>query len=112
MAVARHRINAARIPNHMPAAANGAPYEAWMKNVSQRNAPGAIKAMALTVKPVKPKVVGGFKVGVSGDIRYSFSLRAFQIAAVAAVATSAHDTCDSRAGPSQSGNGSKYEPRS
>src|ERR1700694_1802682 len=101
MAVARHSTSAARIPNHMPCAANGAPYEAWMKNVSQRNAPGAINAMALTVKPVKPKVVGGF--GVSGDIRHSFSLRAFQVAAVAAVATSAHDTCDSCAGPSQSG---------
>src|SRR5713101_6739814 len=63
MAVARHSTSAARIPNHMPQAATGAPYEAWMKNVSQRNAPGAISAMAFTVRPVNPRVarvVGGF----------------------------------------------------
>jgi hypothetical protein len=29
---------------------------AWMKNVSQRNAPGAISAIALLVSPVRPSV--------------------------------------------------------
>src|ERR1700675_3177890 len=65
MAVARHSTSAARIPNHMPDAATGAPYEAWMKNVSQRNAPGAISAMAFTVRPVNPRVarvVAGFSL--------------------------------------------------
>jgi hypothetical protein len=33
-----------------------APVVAWMKKVSQRKAPGAIRAMALLVKPVRPRV--------------------------------------------------------
>src|SRR5580700_7556250 len=44
------------MPNHMPWAAIGAPYPHWMKNVNQRNAPGAMRAMALTVRPVNPSV--------------------------------------------------------
>src|SRR6185369_12984524 len=43
-----------------------------MKKVSQRNAPGAISAIALTVNPVRPSVEGGFGAAVAGDIRYSF----------------------------------------
>src|SRR6476659_3770349 len=39
-----------------------------MKKVSQRNAPGAISAMAFEVRPVRPSVVGGF-VGVSAAMR-------------------------------------------
>src|SRR5580698_5913821 len=76
MAVARHRKTAARMPNHMPCAASGAPYEAWMKNVSHRNAPGAISAIAFEVRPVNPSVVGGF-VGVSAAMHApSSSVRA------------------------------------
>ena len=36
--------------------AMGAPYNDCSWNVSQRNAPGAIKAMALMVSPVNPRV--------------------------------------------------------
>src|SRR5262245_24895108 len=43
-----------------------------MKNVSQRNAPGAISAIAFTVNPVRPSVDGGFGAGEAGDIRDSF----------------------------------------
>src|SRR5215475_3729382 len=52
-----------------------------MKNVSHRNAPGAISAIALTVSPVRPSVDGGFAavavvvvlvVVGAGDIRHSF----------------------------------------
>src|SRR5215475_12077560 len=43
-----------------------------MKNVSHRNAPGAMSAIALTVKPVRPSVDGGFAAGDAGDIRCSF----------------------------------------
>src|SRR5215472_13515184 len=68
IAVARQRTTAARMPNHIPWAASGAPYAAWMKNVSQRNAPGAISAIAFDVSPVRPSVVGGF-VGVSAAMR-------------------------------------------
>jgi hypothetical protein len=34
----------------------GAPYTDWMKKVNQRNAPGAISAIAFTVSPVSPNV--------------------------------------------------------
>src|SRR5579862_4096464 len=39
-----------------------------MKNVSHRNAPGAISAIAFTVSPVNPNVEGGFGAVGSGDI--------------------------------------------
>src|SRR5262249_15500818 len=68
MAVARQSKIAAKMPNHMPCAAMGAPYADWMKKVSHRKAPGAISAIALTVSPVKPRVEGGFGVVGSGDI--------------------------------------------
>src|SRR5262245_55862082 len=46
-----------------------------MKNVSHRNAPGAISAIALTVSPVRPSVEGGFAAGAvvvdAGDIWHS-----------------------------------------
>jgi hypothetical protein len=43
-----------------------------MKKVSQRNAPGAISAIAFTVNPVRPNVDGGFGVAGSGDMQVSF----------------------------------------
>src|ERR1700752_4009977 len=52
------------MPNHIPWAAIGAPYAHWMKNVSQRNAPGAISAIAFDVNPVSPRVDGGFVAAV------------------------------------------------
>src|SRR5262245_24888926 len=67
MAVARQRRTAAKMPNHIPCAASGAPYAHWMKKVSQRNAPGAMSAMAFEVRPVNPSVDGGFDV-CSGDM--------------------------------------------
>ena len=72
IAVARQRSTAAKMPNHMPCAAIGWPYADWMKKVSQRKAPGAISAIALTVNPVRPSVEGGFGAVVAGDIRHSF----------------------------------------
>ncbi len=42
------------MPIHMEGAV--APVVAWMKKVSQRKAPGAMRAIALLVKPVKPSV--------------------------------------------------------
>src|SRR5512142_2223257 len=56
MAVARHRASASRIPNHMAEPAMGAPYRDCIWKVSQRKAPGAISAMALMVRPVRPSV--------------------------------------------------------
>src|SRR5271170_5316165 len=44
------------MPIHMAAPAEGAPYPDCSENVSHRNAPGAISAMALLVSPVKPRV--------------------------------------------------------
>jgi hypothetical protein len=44
------------MPNHMALPAIGAPYSAWIWNVSHKNAPGAIRAIALMVSPVKPSV--------------------------------------------------------
>src|SRR5438309_7371925 len=84
MAVARHSTSAARIPNHIPEAATGAPYEAWMKNVSQRNAPGAISAMAFTVRPVNPRVarlVAGFSfsaIQISSFVYHVFRRHRYQ----------------------------------
>src|ERR1022692_5078023 len=52
------------MPNHMAHPAIGAPESACSWKVSQRKAPGAIRAIALTVKPVRPSV--GFIVGVAG----------------------------------------------
>src|SRR5690349_11502633 len=50
-----------------------------MKNVNQRNAPGAMSAMAFEVRPVKPSVDGGFDGVCSGDMQsslaYSFHSR-------------------------------------
>src|SRR5713226_10574466 len=107
MAVARHNTSAAKIPNHMPAAARGAPYEAWMKNVSQRNAPGAISAIALTVRPVRPNVALDVDGAGSDGIRCSFSLRAFQRAEAASLT---HDACDWCPDTSHSGSPSKWGP--
>ena len=44
------------MPNYIPAPASGAPYSDCIWKVSQRKAPGAMSAMALTVNPVKPRV--------------------------------------------------------
>src|ERR1700694_3020492 len=44
----------------------GAPYSAWIWKVSQRNAPGAISAMAFIVSPVRPSVLRfGVAVGAA-----------------------------------------------
>jgi hypothetical protein len=48
------------MPNHIPCAARGAPYALCMKNVSHKNAPGAMRAIAFEVRPVSPSVEGGF----------------------------------------------------
>jgi hypothetical protein len=40
-----------------------------MKKVSHRNAPGAISAIAFTVRPVNPRVDGGFAVVGSDAIQ-------------------------------------------
>src|ERR1700694_3344444 len=42
------------MPSHMSIPV--VPVVAWMKNVSQRKAPGAMSAMAFIVNPVNPKV--------------------------------------------------------
>src|SRR5438105_3526160 len=44
------------MPNHMAMPAPGAPVRTWGPNVSHRNAPGAMRAMALDVRPVRPRV--------------------------------------------------------
>src|ERR1700736_4206869 len=44
------------MPNNIAMPAIGAPYNAWIWNVSQRKAPGAISAMALIVSPVNPRL--------------------------------------------------------
>ena len=49
------------MPTHI--AGPVAPVAAWMKNVSQRKAPGAISAIAFIVRPVRPNV--GFILGAS-----------------------------------------------
>jgi hypothetical protein len=51
----------------MPDAAMGAPYTDWIKKVSHRKAPGAIKAIAFMVSPVRPRVArdGEEAVGVA-----------------------------------------------
>src|SRR5512142_1931766 len=56
MAVARQRASARMMPNHMAEPAIGAPYSDCIWKVSQRKAPGAMSAMALMVRPVKPSV--------------------------------------------------------
>src|SRR5262245_30563032 len=59
----------------MPCAAIGAPYALCIKKVNHRNAPGAISAMALIVRPPKPNV--GLVVGFSFvDISFSLSFLA------------------------------------
>src|SRR5579871_1671440 len=45
-----------------------------MKKVSQRNAPGAMSAIALEVNPVKPRVEGGFFTSETSGISNSFVL--------------------------------------
>jgi hypothetical protein len=52
--VARHSRSATTIPIHIEGEVW--PVVAWMKNVSQRKAPGAMSAMAFIVRPVKPRV--------------------------------------------------------
>src|SRR5579864_4808635 len=99
MAVARHSTRAARIPNHIPDAATGAPYEAWMKNVSQRNAPGAISAMAFTVRPVNPRVarlVAGFSF--SAIQIFSFVYHVFRRHATTKLLTTAGEMAATRTG--------------
>ena len=59
-AVAKARHKAAKIPAHIDIP-EGKEYPAWTTKVIQRNAPGAISAIALTVTPVSPRV--GFIVG-------------------------------------------------
>src|SRR5262245_50374334 len=61
------------MPNHIPWAAIGAPYALWMKNVSHKNAPGAMSAMAFEVNPVRPSValLSDFSFD---DISVSFSI--------------------------------------
>src|SRR5579862_8693119 len=54
------------MPNHIDMPAEGAPYNDCIAYVSQRNAPGAISAMALDVSPVRPSV-GRVGVGDSTD---------------------------------------------
>ena len=44
------------MPNHMAHPAMGAPYSDCIWNVSHKNAPGAISAIAFTVRPVSPNV--------------------------------------------------------
>ena len=61
--MAKHNSNATTMPNHMSDAAIGAPYRLCMAKVSQRKAPGAMSAMALEVRPVRPNVA--LVVGVS-----------------------------------------------
>src|SRR5438128_12496435 len=53
---------AKKIPAHIDSP-DGKTYPAWMTNVIQRKAPGAISAIALTVTPVRPSV--GFIFGAS-----------------------------------------------
>src|SRR5580698_2695932 len=47
-----------------------APVAPWMANVSQRNAPGAIRAIAFIVRPVRPKVA--FISGAVSAIRFPY----------------------------------------
>src|ERR1035437_2525992 len=56
MAVAKHSSSAPMMPNHIADPAIGAPYSDCIWNVSHKKAPGAISAIALTVRPVKPSV--------------------------------------------------------
>ena len=72
MAVAKHSASAARMPNHIAEPAIGAPVWAWRANVSHRNAPGAIRAIAFTVRPVRPNVF--FILGASPFEAMSFLL--------------------------------------
>ncbi len=58
------------MPIHIDGAV--APAAACLANVSHRNAPGAISAMAFMVSPVRPRV--GFMVTVSSAMVCSFSL--------------------------------------
>src|SRR5690349_15485562 len=53
------------MPNHIEMPAIGLPYADCSENVSHRKAPGAISAMALDVKPVRPSValVAGGEAG-------------------------------------------------
>jgi hypothetical protein len=47
---------AAKIPNQIAQPATGAPYCDCSTNVSHKNAPGAISAIAFIVSPVSPSV--------------------------------------------------------
>jgi len=53
---------ATKIPSHI--AGPVTPVVAWIKKVSQRNAPGAMRAMAFIVRPVRPRV-GFISTGAS-----------------------------------------------
>jgi len=51
------------------------PVVAWIKKVSQRKAPGAMRAIALLVNPVRPRVdfiCGGFCSGMSNLLDMDF----------------------------------------
>src|SRR5947209_2075404 len=50
------------MPSHIDMPAAGAPVRTCGPKVSQRNAPGAMSAIALLVNPVRPRV--GLSVGV------------------------------------------------
>jgi hypothetical protein len=53
-----------------------APVVAWMKKVSQRKAPGAMRAIALLVKPVSPRVFCIWGADCSSAMNY---LLVFQV---------------------------------
>jgi hypothetical protein len=59
------------MPAHI-AMPDGHEYPAWTTNVIQRNAPGAINAIALTVTPVNPSV-GTILVSAESAILSPFS---------------------------------------
>ncbi len=60
MAVKNARMSAKTMPGHMSRAVTSVPpgtvCAAWIWSVIHKNAPGAIRAMALTVTPVRPSV--------------------------------------------------------
>ena len=76
MAVAKHNSRATTMPNHMAQPAIGWPYCHCCAKVSQRNAPGAISAMAFIVRPVSPKVFFIWGCCGSEDIRHLVFVRA------------------------------------
>ena len=78
MAVAKHKSSANTSPSHMLLAPVGAPYKDCSWKVSQRNAPGAISAIALIVRPVRPNV-GFIVVGFFSDGEVADAIRLFSV---------------------------------